>query len=391
MLKKIVNVVNRIVPKKDMILFNSFPDIGGNSLMLYRYIVKNEPELLKTHQIIWCINGNDLQTAEKLLNTASDFRNYKIFKKKSISGLWMYCRSKYIITTHNYITGVKTCGTQKHFNLWHGMPFKAIGNMLESGGEGDVIQADYTLATSEIFQEIMAKVFGLPKDRVMVTGQPCNDVLFSKGEALKKLGIRKNDYKKVILWMPTYRKSMVGSIREDGDANSFGVSEIAERYFEEFESILKEQNLLLLIKPHPMDVICRMELPESRYMKVCKNTQLDEAGVVLYELLAESDVLFTDYSSVFIDYLNLKRPIAFVCGDMDSYGENRGFCFNPPRDYLPGEMIKTYDELKAYIENISEVNETWENKREEINRLFNRYSDNQSSKRVYEYIFKQKR
>ena len=66
MLKKIVNVVNRIVPKKDMILFNSFPDIGGNSLMLYRYIVKNEPELLKTHQIIWCINGNDLQTAEKL-------------------------------------------------------------------------------------------------------------------------------------------------------------------------------------------------------------------------------------------------------------------------------------------------------------------------------------
>ena len=113
--------------------------------------------------------------------------------------------------------------------------------------------------------------------------------------------------------------------------------------------------------------------------------------MVLYELLAESDVLFTDYSSVFIDYLNLKRPIAFVCGDMDSYGENRGFCFNPPRDYLPGEMIKTYDELKAYIENISEVNETWENKREEINRLFNRYSDNQSSKRVYEYIFKQKR
>lgn len=391
MLKKIVNVVNRIVPKKEMILFNSFPDIGGNSLMLYRYIAKHEPELLKTHQVIWCINGDDLSSAEKLLNSAADFRGYKLFKKKSISGLWMYCRSKYIISTHNYITGVKTCGKQKHFNLWHGMPFKAIGNMLESGGEGDVIQGDYTLATSETFQEIMAKVFGLEKNCVMVTGQPSNDVLFSDGQALKNLGIMKEAYKKVILWMPTYRKSMVGSIREDGDADGFGVAEIAENYFAEFEALLKEQEVLLLIKPHPMDVICGMQLPESNYMKVCKNAQLDEAGVVLYELLAESDILFTDYSSVFIDYLNLKRPIAFVCGDMDSYGENRGFCFEPPRNYLPGELIKTYDELKAYLKNMDEVNARWENKREEMNRLFNRYSDDKASKRVFEFIFKQKR
>ena len=126
MLKKIVNLVNRIVPKKNMILFNSFPDIGGNSFELYRYIVNNEPEILKDYQIIWCINGNNLQSAEKLLNHGTDFRKYRVFKKKSMAGLWMYCRAKYIITTHNYITGVRTYGVQKHFNLWHGMPFKAI-------------------------------------------------------------------------------------------------------------------------------------------------------------------------------------------------------------------------------------------------------------------------
>ena len=390
MLKKIVNVVNKILPKKNIILFNSFPDISGNSLMLYRYMTEFEPEFLEKFQIVWSINGNDESGARKILEEVSDYRAFEICRKKSVSGLWKFCRSKYIISTHNYITDVKSHGVQKHYNLWHGMPFKTIGSMVENGGEGDVIQADYTLSTSEVFQQIMSKAFSLPKERVMVTGQPCNDILFSNSGALQKLKIDKNQYRKVLLWMPTYRKSMVGSIREDGDANAFGVAEIFEKYFWELTTLLKEENILLLIKPHPMDVICKMQVENSDYIKIFQNKHLDEAGVVLYELLAESDVLFTDYSSVFIDYLNLGRPIAFVCDDMESYAANRGFCFEPVRDYLPGEMIQSYQQLKEYLRNMDSLNDKWKDARERINRIFNQYSDNQSSKRVFEFIFKTK-
>ena len=391
MLKKIVNLVNRMLPKKNRILFNSFPDISGNSLMLYRYIVSSHPELLEQYEVIWTIQGNDTQQARQLLLQASDFEKVKVYRKKSLSGLLKYCGSKYIITTHNYITGVRTCKEQKHFNLWHGMPFKAIGKMLGNAGEGDVIQADYTLATSELFRKIMASAFQLPEEQIMVTGQPCNDALFQKNNALERLGLSKKEGQKVILWMPTYRKSMVGSIREDGDATAFGVAEVAEEHFEEFTKILEAQNILLLVKPHPMDVICRMQVPHNDYLKIVKNHDLDSAGVVLYELLAESDVLFTDYSSVFIDYLNLQRPIAFVCDDMESYAANRGFCFEPAEEYLPGQMIRSYEELKKYLQNMDAVNEGWKEKRQKINELFNQYSDQESSKRVYEFIFHQKR
>ena len=140
-----------------------------------------------------------------------------------------------------------------------------------------------------------------------------------------------------------------------------------------------------------MDVICQMEVENSSYIKVFQNRHLDAAGVVLYELLAESDVLITDYSSVFIDYLNLGRPIAFVCDDLESYAANRGFCFDPIKEYLPGEKITNYTGLKEYLCNLDSLNDQWEKKREEINKLFNSFSDAHSSKRVFEFIFKEKR
>lgn len=388
MLKKIINIVNRIIPKKKMILFNSFPDIGGNALALYSYIVNERPEIVKNFELVWCINAKDVQNARKVLENAAKSHCCKIYSKKSLRGLWIYCRSKYIITTHNYITGVKTCNDQKHFNLWHGMPFKTIGKMIENGGDADVIQADYTLATSEKFQEIMAAAFGLEKENVMVTGQPCNDLLFKKNEALKKLNIDKRKYKKIVLWMPTYRKSIIGSAREDGDSNSFGVKSVVEEHFPEITKNLKQEKLLLLIKPHPMDQICNMQIPDSSYIKIIKNEDLDQAGVILYELLSESDVLLTDYSSVFIDYLNMERPVAFICDDIELYADNRGFFFKPVREYLPGELIRNYEEFEIYLRNLDEINEKWEKQRKNINQLFNQYSDGNSSKRVCDFIFK---
>ena len=153
--------------------------------------------------------------------------------------------------------------------------------------------------------------------------------------------------------------------------------------------LLEKEGILLLIKPHPMDAICNMKLDNSPYIKVFMNKDLDECGVVLYELLAECDVLLTDYSSVFIDFLNLDRPIAFVCDDIESYAANRGFCFEPVKEYLPGEIVRNYKELESYLKNLDEINERWTEKRAEINQMFNCYSDNQSAKRVFEFIAKQ--
>ena len=86
MLKKVVNIVNRILPKKNIILLNSFPDISGNPFMLYRYMTENKREFLQDYRIIWSINGDDVHTTKKLLEKVSDYREFEICKKKSLSG-----------------------------------------------------------------------------------------------------------------------------------------------------------------------------------------------------------------------------------------------------------------------------------------------------------------
>src|SRR5699024_7827758 len=62
------------------------------------------------------------------------------------------------------------------------------------------------------------------------------------------------------------------------------------------------------------------------------------------ELYLISDMLMTDYSSVFFDYAHLKRPILFYTYDLDKYrGQLRGFYFDMEEEE-PGPLLKTTDE-----------------------------------------------
>ena len=62
------------------------------------------------------------------------------------------------------------------------------------------------------------------------------------------------------------------------------------------------------------------------------------------DLYVISDVLVTDYSSVFFDYANLRRPIIFYMYDLDRYANDiRGFYLG--LDELPGPIVQTEDEL----------------------------------------------
>lgn len=58
-----------------------------------------------------------------------------------------------------------------------------------------------------------------------------------------------------------------------------------------------------------------------------------------------SDMLITDYSSVFFDYANLKRPMLFFVYDIENYRDRlRGFYFDFEAS-APGPLVKTTDEV----------------------------------------------
>ena len=95
-----------------------------------------------------------------------------------------------------------------------------------------------------------------------------------------------------------------------------------------------------------------------------------------------SDLLITDYSSVFFDYANLKRPIIFFMYDLDDYRDRlRGFYFDIEKD-APGPIVKTEDELYYAIEHASKSGHV---SHESFEKFYNRFcylEDGKATERV---------
>lgn len=380
-----LSLINAIGPKKNIIIFNSFPDVSDNSLALYEYIVKSRKDIFKKYKLVWTVSKGNIKKCQKILRKRTKIDEHIVVEKKSIMGFIYFFVAKYIFSTHGYFSMIETSKKQLHIDLWHGMPFKVIGADLKHAN-GKIDNADLTIASSKLFKPIMSHAFGIKQSQTVITGLPRNDVLLQNNNFLKKLDINEK-YKKIIVWLPTYRQSVVGDIRLDGNLNSFGFSEILKNHYDKFLGILKKNNYLLIIKPHPMDMLCNEEFKQNNNIRIIKNSDLDKKCVTLYELLASCDCLWTDYSSVFIDFLITKKPIAFVCDDLEEYQKTRGFFFNPPRDYMPGELIENYNELINYLNNMDAINAKWVTKRQEICKLMNKYCDNKSCERICNHFF----
>ena len=99
------------------------------------------------------------------------------------------------------------------------------------------------------------------------------------------------------------------------------------------------------------------------------------------ELYIISDIIMTDYSSVFFDFANLKRPMIFYMYDLDDYKNNlRDFYLD--LDELPGPITKNEEELEEAIKNIDEISKKYKEKYEKFNKKFNYLDDGKATKRV---------
>lgn len=374
-IKNILTFINRIIPKKNQILFHSFPDMSDSSKAIYEYLLKNRRDICRRYELLWGIDDEQLMQKK-------EFSNIAYVKKKSLKGYWEFLRSKYVISTHGYFSGVYSGKGQVQLNTWHGCGFKADGG--ETGSNDLKYRGDYTLVSGPLYTKINADIMGLSSECAWVTGFPRNDLLFDTDNALKKLGIDRAGYKNIIIWMPTYRKSVVGSIRKEGNTDSFGAYSLFDKdILDIINSALKESDSLLILKPHPMDELCTKKLPEAGCVRVVKNQDLVNAGVSLYQLIGETDALISDYSSVAVDYLLLEKPIAFLLTDETEYKNDRGFVFEPIEDYLPGAILKDYGTFLDFI------------KKPESGICSNKmlidkmvlYKDNNNTKRVVERLF----
>ena len=106
------------------------------------------------------------------------------------------------------------------------------------------------------------------------------------------------------------------------------------------------------------------------------------------EIYLMSDILITDYSSVFFDFANLKRPVLFYTYDIEKYkNQLRGFYIDMNTE-VPGPLLYTSEEVVDAILNIDQINEEYKERYEEFYKRFCCYDDGNASKHIAEEVFK---
>ena len=191
-------------------------------------------------------------------------------------------------------------------------------------------------------------------------------------EIKKKLGISGTN-KKIILYAPTWR--------DNQHQAELGYTYKTEVDFDLLKKEL-EQDYIILFRAH---YLVANEFDFEKYKGfVYDVSKLDDIN----ELYVISDILITDYSSVFFDYANLKRPVLFYMYDLDKYKDNmRGFYIDLKE--LPGSIIQTEENLIKEIKSTSD-NFEYDNKYKKFNDKYNYLDDGNASKRVVERVIQKR-
>ena len=210
----------------------------------------------------------------------------------------------------------------------------------------------------------------------MELGYPINDIFFKDNDEFvkdlkSKLNIDEN--KKIILYAPTWKDDE----KNDSWQHYFNLEIDLERLYEEFSD-----EYVIILKMHHL-VSENLHIDEKMKDFAIDLSSYDD----VQELYILSDILITDYSSVFFDYAHSRRPILFFVPDLNHYIENvRGLYLNMEKE-LPGPLIKDNDQLIDTIKNIDEISNDFADKYDEFYQRFCSLCDGDSSEKIIKKIF----
>lgn len=373
-LNKLKKSVKRLI--KQSIIFESIPAFSDNTRPVYDELVRRG--FNKKYNLIWNIsqeqcailkNGRavywDNKSKKSLIRT---IRNYSYSKPKCI----ICCNAFLPATYFAHSDEVRPIS----FYLSHGTPMKSV-RAYYSAPEG----IDYSLSPAPALNKVMSEEFNIPIEKIFAAGFPRNDVFAHLNRHINE--VFGWNYNKVIIWYPTYRQNKSHSI--DLSGNSLPLI-YDENNAKQLNDEARNNNVLIILKPHhAQDVSLIKEINFSNIMLIDDQFFTDN-HLTSYELLAGSDALITDYSSVYFDYTLRDKPIGVIWEDIEAYKVFPGFALDIDY-YLKGaEKIYTIDELCSFVSSVSNDEDHLQNERREIRDICNYANDGMSAKRVVDFI-----
>ena len=328
----------------------------SNSKFLFLHFLKNEPDFT----VKFVINNDEKRQAlieeygDHFIDTRTKEGKKIALRAKTwvvswldlpLGGLFLNCR-RFVL------------------HLGHGTPLKGLG-MTEK--DGKFIKKLYyklnntnitnSLASSEFISDIIARCMGFSKKRTIVSGQPRIDALFFEPASLPE--ITKDSFN--ILYAPTWR--------QHSEVKLFPFADFDKTKLENF---LLENNIKIFVRFHPA---YEEQLPKD--ILSLKNIFLFSATKYneIMDYINCFDSLITDYSSIYLDYMVLERPIIFLPYDLQEYEGSVGFTMDY-NENTPGPKPNTMEAFISELYNIKNTPATYIANIKELNKKLNNPNKN---------------
>lgn len=314
-------------------------------------------------------------------------------------------QAKYWIFNYRALDHWVPTKKQVYVQCWHGVPLKRLGYDIKASDNAmntlaeiqekykrDAKRFKYLLSSCEFATEKFKTAWNLEafgkQEVIREVGYPRNDFLINhtKDDVVRireKLGLSEGitDGKKIILYAPTWRDNQYDS--------SKGYTYDLQADFRAWQEQLGDEYIILFRAHYLVASTFDFEAYGGFIRDVSDVDDINELYVV-------SDMLVTDYSSVFFDYAILNRPIVFYMYDLEYYRDKlRGFYLG--LDELPGEI--TYKQ-KILLEKIreqcpagvqGEKQAVAKTCHKEFNQRFNSLNDGKATERLVENVIKEKK
>jgi CDP-glycerol glycerophosphotransferase len=316
----------------------------------------------------------------------------KVVTYNSWEAVQCFRKAKYWIVNFRVPPTVVKMPSQVMVQCWHGTPYKKIGLDIESTRKGtvssldkisfdyklDAEKYDYFLSPSAFASEKFISAFNLKElgkeEIILEEGYPRNDFLINHTEddvrrIKQELHISLD--KKVILYAPTWRD----------DQHALGRGYLYKPAID--FALLKKRlgdSYVVLYRTH---YLISNSFDFSRFEGFVRDvSKIDDVN----KIYVASDILITDYSSVFFDFANLKRPILFYMYDYENYRNNiRDFYLTLAE--LPGPVVEDVESLVEEVSALEGDFLSWQSKIDNFNKRFTYLDDGKASERVLNHVF----
>jgi len=356
------------------ILLESFlgKNYSDSPKYIYEYLAKNYPGKYK---FIWVIDKK---------NTKIPYKHTKV-KRFGIRYCYYLARCKYYVFNGRQPEWMKKREGNIFLQTWHGTPLKKLVfdiNDISSASPKYKQQVfkqsrawDYLIAPNAFCSETFRRCF-MFENEMLETGYPRNDILNDPNRdaiAIKiriKIGIPTN--KKTILYAPTWRDDEFYTKGQYKFELHLNLQTLRQQLGDEYVILLRTHYFIADV----LDV--------SAYKGFAYNlSRYDDIS----ELYLISDILITDYSSVFFDYANLKRPMLFFTYDLEKYRDVlRGFYFDIEK-VVPGPLLYTTEEIVEAVKNIDSVFDEYSQRYQEFYQRFCEWEDGHATEKVVKSVF----